>query len=662
MIPKHSLSVVPFAYFILALTASLIAADLSPTSFVAPSNGVGGGQIEVSWVVTNRDSAIALPSWTDTIYLSSDQVLDVLDSPIASFTRSLPCAANGSYVQAGVVTLPAAQPGSWFLILKVDSAGTLSETNEANNQLAVAFTLNAPDLTVTNLAAPASATLGQQIQVQWTIRNLGSGEAQPNWTDTLYISTDPVLDGSDAVLGSFTRTTKLPAGQSYLQSQTITLPSAAPGNYYLIMRTDSGNSVAEPNEANNQASVAIFLGLPDLVVTSISNAPAVSTRQRVEVNWSVRNLAPVPAKGSWTDQIYLPTDPQWDVTDLSLGTASRSSTVASSNSYVVSLTAQMPAVPPGQYYLIVRADNGNSLRESNETNNDRVVSVRIDAPNLTPTALQFSRTVLRGRTIPISWTVRNPGSGNAAPNWTDQIYFSTDDVWDPQDQSIGQFTRDAALGPGAEYSQFQSVTLPATNAGNYFLILRVDSGNALYESNEADNDLASPITLAVADLAPVGLAAPAKAAFGQPLPITWTVTNQGPVDALPNWVDRLYVSGDATLDAEDQPLGADYTRTLALGPGQSYERSISVTFNPGVPAVIAGTNLSPFANPAAVGTITREFWTNVSGRLVRDFNFQGTASSTQALVRFEAPRDVGDQYAARIRGFVNPPKTGMYAF
>ncbi len=109
------------------------AADLPPLALVAPSNAVAGGQIELYWAVTNRDTDIARPNWTDTIYLSSDEVLDVLDSPVGQFTRPIPCAGNGSYVQAPVVTVPAAPPGNYFLILKVDSAGQLSETNEANN-------------------------------------------------------------------------------------------------------------------------------------------------------------------------------------------------------------------------------------------------------------------------------------------------------------------------------------------------------------------------------------------------------------------------------------------------------------------------------------------------------------------------------------------------
>src|SRR5581483_6572330 len=66
------------------------------------------------------------------------------------------------------------------------------------------------------------------------------------------------------------------------------------------------------------------------------------------------------------------------------------------------------------------------------------------------------------------------------------------------------------------------------------------------------------------------------------------------------------------------------------------------------------------------GTILHELWWNIDGTsvedLVRSPAFQGKPSSTSLRDLFEGPRDIGDRYGARMRGFVHPPVTGAYVF
>ncbi|MGI8635810.1 MAG: PA14 domain-containing protein, partial [Segetibacter sp.] len=85
--------------------------------------------------------------------------------------------------------------------------------------------------------------------------------------------------------------------------------------------------------------------------------------------------------------------------------------------------------------------------------------------------------------------------------------------------------------------------------------------------------------------------------------------------------------------------------------------------------VIPGSVLSPFTgtttNPpvcTATGSILREYWANVSGTLISDIPVNTTPSSTSQLSSFEAPTDIADNYAQRIRGYICAPATGNYTF
>ena len=64
----------------------------------------------------------------------------------------------------------------------------------------------------------------------------------------------------------------------------------------------------------------------------------------------------------------------------------------------------------------------------------------------------------------------------------------------------------------------------------------------------------------------------------------------------------------------------------------------------------------------ATGTILREYWANVPGTLVSDIPVTTTPSSTSQLNSFEAPTDIADNYAQRIRGYICAPATGNYTF
>ena len=62
------------------------------------------------------------------------------------------------------------------------------------------------------------------------------------------------------------------------------------------------------------------------------------------------------------------------------------------------------------------------------------------------------------------------------------------------------------------------------------------------------------------------------------------------------------------------------------------------------------------------GAITREVWTGISGETMESFPSGTAPTSTATVSSLEAPSDSGDDYAARLRGYLTAPETGNYYF
>lgn len=64
----------------------------------------------------------------------------------------------------------------------------------------------------------------------------------------------------------------------------------------------------------------------------------------------------------------------------------------------------------------------------------------------------------------------------------------------------------------------------------------------------------------------------------------------------------------------------------------------------------------------ASGSITRDFWKNVTGTSISSVPINMPPTSTSQLSVFEGPSNVADNYGSRIRGYLCPPSTGNYFF
>lgn len=352
--------------------------DLVVPAASSQSNPVGGQTVNVDWTVANQGTvAVNTPSWGDAVYFSSDAVLGNDDLRLATSPAAGPLAIGATYNRQVPVTLPVVAAGNYFLIVQADYLSNVFEGQHEDNNLrtvAVSIQVAPVDLTVTTVDAPATAFSGQDMTVNWTVRNNGANPTVgSHWIDEAVLSLDQIDDPSDRVVGSKQHDGALNSQSSYNDALSVFVPQGFTGQYYVFVRTDRRNEIAESNENNNSAADGTIFNLTppaDLVVSSIAPPSSASPGEPITVNWTIQNSGTNPATGLWNDAVYLSLDQTWDIGDILIGKQSHAGPIAASQSYSAQLTTTLPAISLGNYYVIVKTDAQNRVRETNDDNNN----------------------------------------------------------------------------------------------------------------------------------------------------------------------------------------------------------------------------------------------------------------------------------------------------
>ena len=502
-------------------------ADLVVSNFTVPTTIAAGSTVSVSFTVTNQGNrATRTAGWTDAVFLSLDASLDNGDYLLtlqnaagqlvnAEATHNGVLAAGASYTATVSFTMPFEVSGAFYLLADTDTgfgasgyssstissrltgiagnaAGSVAEfQGEGNNVTARAITVTpyvAPDLVVSSILVPPQATIGSTFSITYTVTNQGGATPvlQSGWNDLVYFSVEPYLDlSADRYIGSVRHTGGLSANGSYTNTLTFQVPNNLPGDsYYVFVVTDpaltSGTGeVFESNETNNSraGTVPMLIETPpptDLQVDSVTVPTTATAGDPISVSWTVSDHSAIPASGSWTDSVYISSSAIFDISARLLGRATFTGTLQQNGSYTLSLTATMPGVAPGNYYVIVRTNIYNTVYEgvyavNNTTASAATVSVAVDTLTIGDPLLTtllpgqerlYQIQVPEGQTLRLTMTADNSQSVNtlyirynAAP--TSALYDAT------------------YSGP---ISASLQALIPSTKPGTYYVLVQGYSG------------------------------------------------------------------------------------------------------------------------------------------------------------------------------------------
>jgi alpha-tubulin suppressor-like RCC1 family protein/subtilase family serine protease len=467
--------------------------DLIVSALAAPSPVGAGATITVTDTAWNIGGGSTGTATSTAFYLSPDNILDGGDIFLAS--RTVPPLGPGDTSSASTsLNIPGGTvTGIYYIIAKADNGSAVTETSETNNTRAFSIKVG-PDLAVSAFAAPSTAGAGSTITVSDTTLNI-QGSTGASTSTAFYLSSDTILAGGDIFLASRT-VPPLGPGDTSSASTSLNIPGGTvTGTYYIIAKADNGEAVSETSETNNTRYVTIKVG-PDLLVSALSAPSTAGAGLTMAVSDTTLNID--GSTGTTTSTaFYLSFDGVLDGGDTLLGARTvQALGPGVSDSASTSLT--IPAgTATGTYYVIAKADNGEVVTETSETNNTRVsAAVRI-GPDLLLSALSAPSTAATGSTINVSDTTANIGGGSTGTATSTAFYLSTDSVLDGGDSLLARRTV-PALGPGEASPASTSVPVPlpgSTATGTFYIIARADDGNAVPETSETNNTRYTVITV-----------------------------------------------------------------------------------------------------------------------------------------------------------------------
>ena len=344
---------------------------------------------------------------------------------------------------------------------------------------------------------------------------------------------------------------------------------AAAGSYFAGWSGDVACSGGVVTVTADSLCVATF-HRTDLVISSLVAPSSAGPAESVTVTDTTTNQGPGPAPVS-TTRFYLSPDGAVDGSAILLGSRSIPALPAGrADTASVSLTIPS-GTAPGRYFLVVRADGGGAVPETDEGNNDLARSLTVGR-DLVIAALTGPALAGAGSQISVSDTTQNQGSAVAVTTTT-AFYLSTTVTLGPgavrlASRSIGP------LAAGASASGVTSVKIPAgTTTGSYFIVAKADDASTVAEASEANNTGAWPIAIGP-DLIVSALTAPALSGAAAKIAVSSTISTK--TGAAGPSTTRFFLSTTPTLGSGAVSLGTRAVPALTAGASNSGNVTLTI--------------------------------------------------------------------------------------
>ena len=231
--------------------------DLRMDTLLASNTLTTGVTYNIRYTVSNRGEHVTHGDrWTDAVYINNRPSLQDAER-LGSKAHFGLLDTNVSYTDSISVTIPNSWTGECYLIGYADATEQIVEMNtEANNLFIMPVSVARPlpcDLIVMPPGIPQSAIVGEDVNISWTLQNVGLNLAQGNIKEAVYLSTDSLWSSDDIMLGSVTYDISLAANGQQQRNATFPLQGVPTGKYYVVVRTNILNALNENSYTNNKA-------------------------------------------------------------------------------------------------------------------------------------------------------------------------------------------------------------------------------------------------------------------------------------------------------------------------------------------------------------------------------------------------------------------------
>jgi subtilase family serine protease len=376
----------------------------------------------------------------------------------------------------------------------------------------------------------------------------------------------------------------------------LALPAVlATGTYELRLLSPDPNYFGEMTVIARSQPIHVAPAAADLVVASIATVPAQpAVGQPVAVTVTVKNQGD-RAAGRFVVDFYRD---RAAAPGPGIAGDVRCAMAALAPGITAPCTGTFTYGAAGTFSAWAQVDTGQTVPESSEANNvagpRTITSVAPAGPDLVQIAVTNPPGAARpGTRFTVTDTARNEGTVTAGASTT-RYYLSTDTRKNAGDFLLTGSRAVPALAPGAVSSKAVTVTIAtATPPGTYVLLACADEANAVVETEEGNNCLASAgtITVALPDLVQQGVSNPsAPVRRGTAFRVSDTVFNNSLVPTPRPTTTRYYLSTDSVRSTGDTRLtGSRAVPILAASAVSSGSASVTVpsTMLPGTYVLLA---------------------------------------------------------------------------
>ncbi len=193
-----------------------------------------------------------------------------------------------------------------------------------------------------------------------------------------------------------------------------------------------------------------------------------------------------------------------------------------------------------------------------------------------------------GRAVEASYTVKNIGGLDwKNGTWFDKAYLSKDTILSSDDVLVKELKNAFSLKAGESYNKKFSINVPRIAAGDYHILVDINSEDLDFEFKLDDNVIVSKsYTMPVADFPDLvvdSVVVPPSIFSGKEFRLTWYVTNKGTAQTSGKWKDFVLLADDTTDLNSSAALTSDSLvrfriyAPAGLKPGETYSNSVRVS-------------------------------------------------------------------------------------
>lgn len=263
--------------------------------------------------------------------------------------------------------------------------------------------------------------------------------------------------------------------------------------------------LAEAEQLNGQNDYAI-------IAPGLAGSTLFYSGKHVKVTARLSNTGDAPVeKAVIRNVLYMSQSEDLSGTVYRMAQNNDTISLAAGASTTITFTTQLPYVWSGDTWFHVQVDTQDAVYEGAATTDNIATGSKLDCLQ-TPTAdfkvssVSAPRQVTLSSPFDITYSVKNIGSGIPfTSKWTDHIYISNTDSYTNATrieghQQTGGFTVDKNGKyhfTGDNYNATRSVILKNLSAGTYYLFVKVDAADAVYEYGGEANNWSSPVAVVV---------------------------------------------------------------------------------------------------------------------------------------------------------------------